>query len=39
MTLMKQNSGRLQNTTVITIRAAQILELLIEEFFISTFTF
>jgi hypothetical protein len=31
-TLAKQNSGRLQNTTVIATRAAHILELLIKEF-------
>jgi hypothetical protein len=37
-TLTKQNSGRLQNTTVIATRAAHILELLIKEFQ-SIFTF
>jgi hypothetical protein len=32
MTLTKENNGRLQNTTRITIRAAQSLQFLIEEF-------
>jgi hypothetical protein len=37
--LVKQNSGRLHNSTVTATRATHSVELLVEEFFITTFTF
>jgi hypothetical protein len=39
VTPSKQNSGRLHNTTGIVTGAVHSLELIVEEFFISIFTF
>jgi hypothetical protein len=39
MTLSKQNSGKLHNTIRVATEAVHNIELLVEEFFISIFTF